>query len=93
MDLKPLLSKAVTQTNSSHKAISHTRLQFSQDASLTPQEYIYSITIMELEGKFRTEFLKFKYRIEFKSKQLEDYCLLCNRRLYLFTRKLLVHHG
>jgi len=28
---------------------------------------------MELEAKFRTEFLKSQYRIEFKSKQIEDY--------------------
>ena len=73
MDLKPLLSKGVPQTNSSHSAISHTRLQFSQDASRKPQEYLYSITIMELEAKFRTEFLKSQYRIEFKFKLIEDY--------------------
>jgi hypothetical protein len=28
---------------------------------------------MEFEAKFRTEFLKHKYRIEFKFKLIEDY--------------------
>ena len=31
------------------------------------------ITIMEFEAKFRTEFLKHKYRIEFKFKLIEEY--------------------